>query len=529
MSVRRMIKDDKHQTGKNVQALKTLRFRTTHEPRGPSIAPSAPTGKKPETCNQTTQTERKMTMKKILALTLALMMILVSCAVAFAADDLTITIEKTNEGQTYKIYKIFDAIVAEGRTAGGDGISYQLMEGKTLEDNDWFQVDAAGNVTAKDGIDGDSLKTDAFKTWATSYGTELTEKQVTGNGSDQIITGLSDGYYFITTTTGTLVTVTSVGPAVTVQDKNPPTTVDKSITGVADGSVTDKEKALAQVGTVVHYDARIPIANGAVNYSFKDDMSAGLTNNEDVAVYLVEKDAAVADGAEDLKAVCGTITYPTTGDYEIVIVFDNAWLKANIGKDIVIVYSATVNSNAVIADASNPNTARIEWGDTNHPLTNEDEVEVYSAKISVQKYEGAKANGKALEGAGFKLKNSAGKYYKLDDGAVTWVDSEDDGDEHFSAATGTVPAFTGLANGTYTLVESTVPVGFNKAADQNITIAANDYTAANLSQLAEVENNSGAELPSTGGIGTTIFYVIGGLLVLGAAIILISRRKADSK
>ena len=162
-------------------------------------------------------------------------------------------------------------------------------------------------------------------------------------------------------------------------------------------------------------------------------------------------------------------------------------------------------------------------------MTDEDEVEVYSAKIGVIKYEGAKANNTPLKDAGFKLKNAAGKYYKLVDGLVTWVDTEAAGDEHFSKADGTMDAFTGLADGTYSLVETTVPSGFNKAADTEITIAQHDYTAANLSQVAEVENNSGAELPSTGGIGTTIFYIVGGLLVLGAAIILITRRKAESK
>jgi len=89
--------------------------------------------------------------------------------------------------------------------------------------------------------------------------------------------------------------------------------------------------------------------------------------------------------------------------------------------------------------------------------------------------------------------------------------------------------FKGLADGTYTLEESTVPSGYNKAADQTITIAKDDYTAANLEQTAEVINLSGSELPSTGGIGTTMFYVIGAILVIGAGVVLVTRRRMSVK
>ena len=86
-------------------------------------------------------------------------------------------------------------------------------------------------------------------------------------------------------------------------------------------------------------------------------------------------------------------------------------------------------------------------------------------------------------------------------------------------------SFTGLANGTYTLIEKTVPAGYNKAADSTFTVAEHNYTAANLEQTAEVTNNSGSELPATGGIGTTIFYIIGAILVIGAGVVLVTRRR----
>ena len=96
------------------------------------------------------------------------------------------------------------------------------------------------------------------------------------------------------------------------------------------------------------------------------------------------------------------------------------------------------------------------------------------------------------------------KYYNLTGGVVTWVDSIDNATEYTSDAQGAVTAFKGLANGTYTLIEKTVPAGYNKAADSTFTVAEGDYTTTNLEQTATVKNESGSELPSTGCIGTTV-------------------------
>ena len=259
-------------------------------------------------------------------------------------------------------------------------------------------------------------------------------------------------------------------------------------------------------------------------------MSAGLTlDPTSVKVYVVETGAAVATDATDVNSACGTVNAANETDEtkaDITITFSDSWLKTNWEKDIVIQYSATVNKDAVVADAGNPNTAKISYGNEDNPLTHEETVKVYSAKISVNKKDGS---GNALQGAGFKLKNSEGKYYKLNDGIVTWVTETESvkGDEHTSDAQGAVPAFTGLANGTYTLEESTVPTGYNRAADKVITIAEKNITDTNISQTAEVINNSGSELPSTGGIGTTIFYAIGAALVIGAGIVLVTRRRMN--
>ncbi|MBR3327142.1 MAG: LPXTG cell wall anchor domain-containing protein, partial [Atopobiaceae bacterium] len=97
-------------------------------------------------------------------------------------------------------------------------------------------------------------------------------------------------------------------------------------------------------------------------------------------------------------------------------------------------------------------------------------------------------------------------------------------DEHKSGSDGVVPAFEGLATGKYTIVESTVPAGFNKAADQDIEVGPVS-SDMNLELTASVINRPGSVLPSTGGIGTTIFYVVGGALVITAGVLLVTKRR----
>lgn len=488
-------------------------------------------------------------MKKLLVVAFALAMCMAMSATVFAAGTGKVTVEDTHKGQIYKLYKIFDATTVAGRTATQeDGISYKLMSGKTnlkatvngaeVDGAQWFTVDGQGNVTIKDDEAKAALTKDNadFKAWAEAYGAPVapaTGKEASADNAAVEFDALDDGYYFLTTTTGSLFSIDSIAPDVTIKDKNPGTNITKKITDANSIDAAGKN-ALAQVGTTVKYESRINIKEGAYNYKFTDTMTAGLTLDPDsVKVYLVEKDAAVATGASDVNSACGTITAANQTDNtkaDITIAFGDAWLKTNKGKDIVIQYSATVNKDAIVADAANPNTAKIEYGNEDKPLTDEDTAKVYSAKVTVKKVDG---DGNALEGAGFKLKNADNKWYKITEGIVSWVDSRDDGTQILPAKNGgtdAVASFTGLADGTYTLVETKVPEGYNKAADTPVTIkpASTNNLTTELTVESEVTNNSGTELPTTGGMGTTLFYVLGGLLVVGCAILLVARRRTNN-
>ena len=448
-------------------------------------------------------------MKKIVALLLATVMVMAMGISVFAAGTGSITItppEKvdTDATITYKVYKVFDA------DGNGTAISYKLISGKTAAPAG-FTVDEAGNVSySGTGTDGQLTQTDIDAIAAYVANDAPVATVTSTGGANAVATNLPNGYYYITTTTGTVVTIDSTNPNAEVADKNIVPGVDKTITG-ASSLDEDGKKALAQVGTVVDYKAEITVGKGQKGYVFKDTMGAGL--------------AYVADSLSVEGMTVDTDYTLAVSGQNITVTFNDDAIKG-LAQDskITVTYQATVTSDALTVNAAK-NTATISYGNNSEFTSEPSETEVYNAKFTVTKKDG---NNQPLADAGFVIKNADNKYYKLDNGVVTWVDTIDAADEHKSDAQGAVPAFTGLADGTYTLIEKTVPAGYNKAADSTFTIAKGDYTTTNLEQTATVTNNSGEELPSTGGIGTTIFYIIGAILVIGAGVVLVTRRRMNA-
>ena len=167
------------------------------------------------------------------------------------------------------------------------------------------------------------------------------------------------------------------------------------------------------------------------------------------------------------------------------------------------------------------NPSNSESKTTNPPV----EVKVYTAKLVIDKVDGKNENTK-LDGAKFVLKNSDGQFYKYENDTVSWVDDQ-------SAATvvttdkNGAASFNGLENGTYKLVETEAPAGYNLlTAPVSVTINYNTGIAG-VGQTTQVKNNSGTALPSTGGMGTTLFYAAGAILVVGAGVVLITRKRMN--
>ena len=509
----------------------------------------------------------KKTFKKRVLLVIAMVMALAMGTMVYAASktidsekggnaSITVTLPTytaaeiaagaTNKN-TYKIYKVFDATVS----TDGKGISYTLVNGKTTAPAG-FTADANGYVTyTGTGKDGELTAADIAAIKSYIGNSDLVITVETDNNESFTVTGLEYGYYFIDTTVGTLVTVNSTNPNASVEDKNEIPPLDKKITGASSVDAAGK-KAIEEVGKNVEYTVKTKILKGAENYIFYDLMDAGLAYNKDVKVYTTDP---ASDNATELTTGWTTDDTAVAGQYTFKVTFANEYVAAHEDQDLWIKYTAKVTKEALTTEPLK-NTAHLDFGHTpglHH--TPYSSTETYGAKIVVlkkeevsQDTEGAvydettKKYYKPLAGAGFVLKNADGKYYQYHaatddaDAHISWVDDIANATEYTSGNDGKLSGeFIGLAAGTYTLEEKTVPASYTKADDIDVTIRpANDknedgkvFTADNLIQERQIENKQGSVLPSTGGMGTTIFYVIGGLLILAAAIVLISRRKVQ--
>lgn len=307
--------------------------------------------------------------KKIFALLIAMIMVLGMSTAVFAAGTGTITItpptgQDSAAANTYKIYKVFDA------DGNGTSISYKVKSTKSgvpdvkaIYDADstltWdaatvdhFIVDAAGNVHygTETTVDGKTTITDSSAAELSAaaiaaiaaYVTEadLAATATSTGTANAVSEAVQNGFYYITTSTGTVVTINSTNPNATVQDKNTVPTVDKKITG-ASSVDEDGKKALAQVGTTVNYSAEITIGKGAKGYIFHDTMETGLTYNNDAAVTGVE-------------AGDSTYTVGKTGTDTFTITFNDDYIKTlTVGSKLTVTYSATVNENAITTDPLN--------------------------------------------------------------------------------------------------------------------------------------------------------------------------------
>lgn len=476
--------------------------------------------------------------RRIASLLLALVMVFAMATTAMAADhdsgkggSATITVNSAEASNTYKIYKVFNA-KSDGTSTN---ISYQLVSGKTTAP-DGFSVDAAGNVSYN-GSNTELTATDIEKIASYVNETDLVATVTTSVGETSFkVTGLEYGYYYITTTTGSLVTVDSTNPSATVNDKNTPPTIEKKVNG--EDSVT------AKIGEKVTYTVTVKAHKGATNYVFHDQMTAGLTLDTTTEPVVKVGETSLTQGTDYTLTKFQNETNDDVDD--ITITFTKTYLDSiSADTDIVITYYATVNENAVIAGLGNPNTADLDYGDNNS--VQEDTTTVYTYEFDIVKTDNSNP-AKLLINAEFKLysdasctteipvvKVAANKYRlaKTDETGVSIVVENKD-----------VVVISGLSNGTYYLKETVAPQGYNlltsateitinnaskKAATGEINATAGTFTPAEpATAVTQIVNQTGSELPSTGGMGTTLFYVVGGLMVLAAVVLLVTKKRMAS-
>lgn len=489
--------------------------------------------------------------KKFFALLIVFALAVTMSISAFAESSTgSITVNNTTSGKTYDIYKIFDLTYSNGTPKA---VSYTVDPDWT----DFFNGEGAAYIVDTDSgnlnpiaIGGETKFiniTDAnasqFAQDALAYaGTKAPDATAVAEGSSVLFENLALGYYLVypqgaTEHNGSICSLTSTAPDAEVNVKADYPTITKEIKegSSANNNVGD------QVTFVIN--GTVPDTTGFTSYTYKitDTMSAGLKFNDDVVIY-----------ADDDRLEQGVDYEVTIIDNTFTIEFANDYLtnSDNFGKAIKVEYSATITEAAVNSDATK-NTAYLTYSndpknETSMESTPEIDVPVYSSMITVNKVD-ANDTSLPLAGAKFVLKNEEGKYYQAMNAAdimtevastagvtdVNWVDSIDDATVLVTGEDGKIE-FKGVKNGVYSLEEIAAPDGYNKlTAPVTVKVGYNENGTALLdnavNQVEQVKNNSGTELPETGGIGTMLFVIFGGLAVVAAGIFLVTNKRMSKE
>ncbi len=458
-------------------------------------------------------------MKKLFSLALALVMML---ALAVNASAATIDITNAVAGEEYNAYKVFDVKATGTFGAEGTGYAYTITKGSAwwtdvvayINDSELTNGVYEGNglkltPSATNAnlyvVEGNSLDAAAFALYLADKVSGKTAQATATADSTSVTLSVTDaGYYFIDSGLGALCALQTSDAEVGVIEKN---AVPSLVKTFGDDTVANKNYT---IGDTVEY--KIVVTDGIgtdKNITVHDVMEAGLTLNTD---------SIKVDGAP--------YAYVAPSDectFEVVL--DAS--QYDDGAQIVITYSAELDKDAEIYGATNDNTAWLTYSaQTSAPST----VKVETYKFDLIKIT---KDGVVLDGASFKLYDAAtaGNEIKLVDmGNNTYrvADATQTG-EGATIAAGKV-VIEGLGAGTYYLEETAAPEGYNLlAAREEVVLTGNNVATDNgdgtYAGGVQIVNLTGFQLPSTGGVGTTIFYIVGGVMMVAAFVLFVTKKK----
>ena len=507
--------------------------------------------------------------KKLASLLLVLVMVFALATTAFAEETTySITINNSTAGHTYEAYQIFTGDLATNEA--GNKVLSNIVWGSGVSE---AGQTALGDAAAK----AETLITEAdAKAFAKAVAPYLTTAAGSANtvtDGKYVISGLAAGYYLVKDQDDSLTGdndsyteyIIQVVGNVTATPKSDVPEVQKKVKDINDSTDTTKtdwqDSADYDIGDSIPFQLKATLADNVSSYTtykvvFHDTLSKGLTYNNDAKVYI---------GGTETNGFTVTATVNADGTTTLTVSCDDVKaLGAGNSSVITVEYTAKLNENAVLGSAGNPNKVYLEYSNNpnksesgeNHETgkTPEDTVIVFTYQTIINKVD---SENKPLTGAAFKLE----KLIKGKDGAAdTWTTVK----EFTVDETTTSFTFSGLDDGQYKLTETKTPAGYNTidpiyfvieathdaTADTpaltvlkayltdengnkktevkdgetvNIDLGTVDLTAGSITTT--VVNKSGSELPSTGGIGTTIFYVLGGVLVLAAVVLLVTKKR----
>ena len=497
--------------------------------------------------------------KKIAAIMLSIMMVLGMASVVSADTTTTsgtsatkgkITIDNAIVGQTYKIYQILELESFSGKPSSGantGNYAYKVAAGwddfiTTGEGNAYLES-TDGYVKWKGTTDDARVAEFAKKAlaYAVEHPSSITAITPTsGAGTTNVIfENLNLGYYLVVSSAGALCSLNTTDTDVTIREKNGVPSVDKK---VQEDSTSDwGDSNTADIGQIVNFQTTITAQPGAQNYVLHDKMDKGLTLTDGSVAVKFKRGETERELTKNTEYTLTTSGLTDGCAFEITFIqsFCNT-LEA--GDKIIVTYSATLDDNAV-PKQEYKNDTWLEYGDSNK--TNHDITTTKTFELPVFKYTMKDSKETALAGATFTLsKNTDGSDpIKL----VSVSKNDTTGDIYRVAKTGDADIVTeitttksgkftikGLDADTYYLTEKKQPNGYNKlSAPITVVIAedaedAEDGTITVNGQTAsevKVENKTGSVLPSTGGSGTTLIYILGAILVLGSSVVLITKKR----
>ena len=503
----------------------------------------------------------KKAIKKLLAALLAVAMLCAMAVPAFAAsssNDGKITINNAVSGQTYTIYRILELEYDQTNNA------YRYTEVAAwnafinTRSSDLKVDNATGTVTWVNSDKNNNSSAiqnfaDAAGKWA-SDNTIANDGSQKASGSTVTFTDLPLGWYLVVSSlsNGAICSIGTTDKEVTINEKNGAPTVDKEV--LEDSTNTYGKGNDADVGDTVTFRATIKVTDGdPKNYVLHDKMSDGLTFKGITSVTRTNAGTSTSDTLNEnthytLKQGAGVTVDPNC-TFELA--FKENVLKPN---DVVVVeYTAVINEKAVIGSTGNPNEATLEYKDGTRGTSSS--TKTYTWKIDIYKYfQDSAGTKKPLKDATFVLyrQNSSNtpEYAKISADKIEWGTEKEQATPLTSDKEGKI-AISRLDADTYYLEETKAPTGYNpltspieikiEHSTMNETSASATITykqqgtedsATNITSTenrVEVKNKTGTTLPSTGGMGTTLFYVVGGGLMVAAIVLLVTKKRMENK